>query len=226
MPGPAALSRPIPVSWPRPLLLVFLSLRCVLSRSLPNSTMYLGGSGRMGRNPSTQRQFRSSSVCLSLGDDCSVTYRALDLGGLPDLVGSVSRFRVGYCTLHDARFAAIEAMGRWGSLQPWKGPESNEEPNWNGRERREMQGLFVFCGGSSQADCCTGEDFAVIFPRLPNERVSRRLENYTFLRSRFCQGNATASSLGSWVVSSPALVVVVAGVLWNFRGPPATTSCV
>lgn len=33
-------------------------------------------------------------------------------------------------------------------------------------------------------------------PRPPNERVSRKLQKYTFLHSRFCQGNATASSLG------------------------------
>lgn len=77
--------------------------------------------------------------CVSkpvLGDDCSVTYRALDLPGLPDLVGSVSRFR-GLFALQHARFVAIEAMERWGSLRPWKGPELIQEPKWSSGECEE-----------------------------------------------------------------------------------------
>lgn len=46
--------------------------------------------------------------------------------------------------MHDARFAAIETMERWGSLQPWKGPESNEEPNWISGECEEgREGEFL-----------------------------------------------------------------------------------
>lgn len=49
--------------------------------------------------------------------------------------------------MHEARFAAIETMERWGSLQPWKGPESNEEPNWISDEcdeGREGEFFLVF----------------------------------------------------------------------------------
>lgn len=60
-----------------------------------------------------------------LGDDCSVTYRALDLPGLPDLVGSVSRFR-GLLALQHARFVAIEAIATVGFAATLEG--SGVEP--------------------------------------------------------------------------------------------------
>lgn len=83
-----------------------LSPLCVLCAVSLSATQYLGRCRRMGRNPSIWRQFRSF-FCVSkpvLGDDCSVTYRALDLPGLPDLVGSVSRFRGLQFALQHVRF--------------------------------------------------------------------------------------------------------------------------
>lgn len=55
---------------PRALLLLLASLslcvclRCVLCAVSLSATQYLGGSGRMGRNPSIWRQFRCF-FCLS-----------------------------------------------------------------------------------------------------------------------------------------------------------------
>lgn len=62
--------------------------------------------------------------------------------------------------MHEARFAAIETMERWGSLQPWKGPESNEEPNWISDECDEgREGEFFW----SSPVISMGEELRNIF---------------------------------------------------------------